>query len=343
MTFIDPCPRFNPWCINKPTALPAGASWDYNIKNPIDPSSPVLCKSNTPWPSPVATWTAGQSVTIQFLQNNAAHGGGHAQFSVSYDGGKTFAVVYEVLKYFFFNGPSSSNTPEVLKYTFTLPKDLPSSDTVVFAWSWVNANGNREFYMNCADVVIKGTGSTSYTGKKMVIANHDGYPTIPEFSNNYDTGLQYYDTGDTVTVSGSGSTSGGSYSSGTNSGDSSSMSTGDFSSVNTGDSPSVNNGNSPDANAGKGNPNPTIVNIVTTTAVPLALISDELPDDEDGSDASSDSASVDQPDPNLDSDVASTAPPSTLTSESDSGGGDSGCTHGAMNCASGSSGYELHL
>ncbi|KAJ2555139.1 hypothetical protein EV175_002353 [Coemansia sp. RSA 1933] len=178
---IDPCPRFGAKCINQPAKLPAGAQLDYNMINPI-PEDGILCKYSTPWPSPVATWTAGQPITVQFLDNNAAHGGGHAQFSVSYDGGKTFAVVYEVLKYMFFNGPSSSNTPEVLSYTFTLPKDLPSSNNVVFAWSWVNAIGNREFYMNCADVAITGSSSSSYTGKQMVIADHDGYPTIPEFA-----------------------------------------------------------------------------------------------------------------------------------------------------------------
>ncbi|KAJ1662958.1 hypothetical protein IW140_006180 [Coemansia sp. RSA 1813] len=204
MTMSDPCPRFSASCVTKPPALPAGASWDYNIKNPI-PSDGILCKSNTPWPSPVATWTAGQSITVHFLNNDAAHGGGHAQFSVSYDGGKTFAVVYEVLRYFFFNGPSDSNTPEVLDYTFTLPKELPNSESVVFAWSWVNAIGNREFYMNCADVAITGSSSSSYTGKQMVIADHNGYPTIPEFNGNYDTGINYYEDAPMVTVSPSGS------------------------------------------------------------------------------------------------------------------------------------------
>ncbi|KAJ2398386.1 hypothetical protein GGI23_003225 [Coemansia sp. RSA 2559] len=206
MTMIDPCPRFGAKCIHQPAKLPAGVQLDYSITSPI-PADGILCKSNTPWPSPVATWTAGQSVTVQFQPGGSPHGGGHAQFSVSYDGGKTFVVVYEVLKYMFFNGPSSSGTAEVLSYTFTLPKDLPSSDNVIFAWSWVNAVGNREFYMNCADIAIKGTGSTSYTGYKMVIANHKGYPTIPEFNGNYATGLQYYDTGEKVTVTGSGSTS----------------------------------------------------------------------------------------------------------------------------------------
>ncbi|KAJ2559424.1 hypothetical protein EV175_000339 [Coemansia sp. RSA 1933] len=205
MTMINPCPRFSPWCVNEPTTLPAGVQLDYNIKNPIDPTSSVLCKSNTPWPSPVATWTAGQSVTVQFYPDGAAHGGGHAQFSISYDNGKTFAVVYEVLRYMFFNGPSSSNTPEVLSYTFTLPADLPSSDSAVFAWSWVNAIGNREFYMNCADVAITGSSSSSYTGKQMVIADHDGYPTIPEFNGDYDTSLSYYEDAQMITISPSGS------------------------------------------------------------------------------------------------------------------------------------------
>ncbi|KAJ2403172.1 hypothetical protein GGI23_000147 [Coemansia sp. RSA 2559] len=204
MTMTDPCPRFSASCVTEPPALPAGASWDYNIKSPI-PEDGILCKSNTPWPSPVATWTAGQPITVQFLNNGAAHGGGHAQFSVSYDGGKTFAVVYEVLRYMFFNGPSDSNTPQVLSYTFTLPAELPNSDSVVFAWSWVNAIGNREFYMNCADVKITGSSSSSYTGKQMVIADHAGYPTIPEFNGNYDTGINYYEDAAMVTVSPRGS------------------------------------------------------------------------------------------------------------------------------------------
>ncbi|KAJ1664654.1 hypothetical protein IW140_005626 [Coemansia sp. RSA 1813] len=206
MTMTDPCPRFSPSCVTEPPALPAGASWDYDIKSPI-PSDGILCKSNTPWPAPVATWTAGQPVTVHFLNNGAAHGGGHAQFSVSYDGGKTFAVVYEVLRYFFFNGPTDSNTPEVLDYTFTLPKELPNSDSAIFAWSWVNAIGNREFYMNCADVAITGSSSSSYTGKQMVIADHDGYPTIPEFAGNYDTGINYYEDSPMITVSADGSSS----------------------------------------------------------------------------------------------------------------------------------------
>ncbi|KAJ2862314.1 hypothetical protein GGI22_002230 [Coemansia erecta] len=291
MTFIDPCPRFSPWCTHEPTTFPAGIQPDYSIKNPI-PADGILCKSNTPWSSPVATWTAGQSVTIPFYPNGAAHGGGHAQFSVSYDGGKTFAVVYEVLKHMFFNGPSSSNTPEVLSYTFTLPKELPNSDSVIFAWSWVNAIGNREFYMNCADIKVTGSSSSSYTGKQMVIANHNGYPTIPEFGGDYTTGLSYYENSANVTVTGS------------------SAYTSDY-------------------NAPKVNTDPTLINVVTTTALPIAMLNIVQTGDTD-SDYDSGSESYLEVDPD---------------SESDSGNSNNdvgvGCTHGAMNCASDSPGYEV--
>ncbi|KAJ2617002.1 hypothetical protein EV177_000765 [Coemansia sp. RSA 1804] len=143
-------------------------------------------------------------------------------------------------------------------------EDLPSSDSAVFSWSWVNASGNREFYQNCADVVIKGTGSTSYTGKKMVIANINGYPTIPEMADDYNIGVDLYNSAEDITVTGSGSTS----SSGGN-------------------------------NAPKDNPD----NIPSSTAA--------------------------APTP--------TQTPAASTSNNNSGG----CTHGAMNCASGSSGYEV--
>ncbi|KAJ2876588.1 hypothetical protein FB639_003889, partial [Coemansia asiatica] len=148
------------------------------------------------------------AVTVKFQADGAAHGGGHCQFSLSYDGGKTFVVVHEELKYCFFGQASDSNSASILSYTFNLPSNLPSSDKAVFAWTWVNAIGNREFYMNCADVAIKGT-STSFTGKRMTIANHDGYPTIPEFNGNYDTGLEYYNNVAQITVTGSGSSSSG--------------------------------------------------------------------------------------------------------------------------------------
>ncbi|KAJ1862035.1 hypothetical protein LPJ73_000873 [Coemansia sp. RSA 2703] len=169
-------------------------------------SDQPLCKYTVPFPTPSAQWTAGQSVTVQFQNDGAAHGGGHCQFSMSYDSGNTFVMVHEELKYCFFGHDSTSNTAEILSYTFNLPEDLPSSDTAVFAWTWIDAiSGGPEFYMNCADVAISGT-STSYTGKEIVIANYKDYPTI-YMQGNHEYGLEYYQNSKTITVTGNGKTS----------------------------------------------------------------------------------------------------------------------------------------
>ncbi|KAJ2842031.1 hypothetical protein J3B02_005701, partial [Coemansia erecta] len=186
-SIISPCPRYSPVGENCP-ALPAGQSLDTGenaINGPISSvtlgSHMPLCRHTTPYASPSATWTAGQSVTVKFNPSAAIHSGGNCEFSISYDGGKTFAVIHQELRYCFLGSKPASltNTATVSSYTFNLPADLPSSDKAVFAWTWVNASGNREFYMNCADVAIKGGSSSSYTGKEMTIANYPGYPTIP--------------------------------------------------------------------------------------------------------------------------------------------------------------------
>ncbi|KAJ2723527.1 hypothetical protein GGI07_002565 [Coemansia sp. Benny D115] len=216
VSIINPCPRYSPVGENCP-ALPAGESMDTGEKAINAPISSVtlggtampLCRHTTPYATPSATWTAGQSVTIKFNPSAAIHSGGNCEFSISYDNGKTFAVIHQELRYCFLSSKPSglTNTASVLSYTFNLPADLPSSDKAVFAWSWVNASGNREFYMNCADVAIKGGSSSSYTGKEMTIANYPGYPTIPEFNGNYETGMEHYTNAKNITVSPSGGAS----------------------------------------------------------------------------------------------------------------------------------------
>ncbi|KAJ2664653.1 hypothetical protein IW148_001973 [Coemansia sp. RSA 1199] len=207
MAMIKPCSYYTPG--NDCPDPPAGQSVDYSLSSPLARDAP-FCKYTVPYDKPVETWTAGQIVDIEFTKNGGAgHGGGHCQFSISYDG-KNFAVVHEVLRHCFYNGPSTSNTPDVRSYSFALPKDLPNSDNAIFAWTWVNKQGEREFYCGTSNVAITGSSSSSYTGKEMTIANHDGYETIPEFGDDYDTGLDLYEKAKNITVSPSGSTGSGS-------------------------------------------------------------------------------------------------------------------------------------
>ncbi|KAJ2708923.1 hypothetical protein H4R19_004504 [Coemansia spiralis] len=209
VSIISPCPRFSPLGENCP-AIPAGEvadTGDHAINGPISSvqlgKTMPLCRHTTPFATPAARWTAGQAVSIKFNPSAAIHSGGHCEFSMSYDGGNTFAVIHKELQYCFLGAKPSSltNTASILEYTINLPRDLPSSDKAVFAWTWVNASGNREFYMNCVDVAITGGTSQSYTGSKMVIANYPGYPTIPEFNGDYNTGMEHYTGAPNVTVS----------------------------------------------------------------------------------------------------------------------------------------------
>ncbi|KAJ1723235.1 hypothetical protein LPJ53_002400 [Coemansia erecta] len=256
MAIISPCPRYSPQGIDCP-ALPSGQSLDYSMTSPLGETEP-LCKHTVPFPTPCAKWTAGQQVTVQFAQGGAPHGGGHCQYSLSYDGGKTFVVVYEVLEHCF--GADNSQRD----FTFTLPSGLPSSDNAVFAWTWVNAVGNREFYMNCADVSISGT-SNSYTGKQMVIANHAGYPTIPEFDGNYATGLDLYQNATSITVTGSGSTSG---SSGNNSDSGSGNASSSYVSSDSGSGSSSSSYVSSDSGSGSGSTSSSYISSQAATDSP---------------------------------------------------------------------------
>lgn len=64
--------------------------------------------------------------------------------------------------------------PLTSKYDFTLPADVANGKALL-AWSWFNLIGNREMYMNCADVEISGgsgdAGSFGSAYPDMFVAN----------------------------------------------------------------------------------------------------------------------------------------------------------------------------
>ncbi|RKP12146.1 hypothetical protein BJ684DRAFT_11926, partial [Piptocephalis cylindrospora] len=161
MALAEPPPRRSP---HNPHPV-GGIDWD--MTTPLQGSSQFPCKRAPAGPN-VRTYKAGTSI-VTTLDGSARHNGGHCQFSLSYDQGKTFVVLRTIMKDCLKSDSS---------YSVDLPKDIPGGD-VIFAWSWVNAMGNREYYMNCADVHIDGSGS-EVTGPALLVANLDGYPTIGE-------------------------------------------------------------------------------------------------------------------------------------------------------------------
>jgi hypothetical protein len=108
------------------------------------------------------------------LAGSATHGGGSCQLSLSYDNGATFYVIQSM----------EGGCPLTTTYDFTIPGDVADGNAL-FAWSWFNLIGNREMYMNCADVTLSGgAGSTSSFAAaypKMFVANvNNGCTTIEQ-------------------------------------------------------------------------------------------------------------------------------------------------------------------
>lgn len=187
-----PAPRFSQYGIWDYTQI------DYDVSSPLNVKGNRLCQGK-PAMQPTATVTAGETIQVPIV-GYAPHKGGHCQFALSYDQERTWVVIADHLR----------TCPLGGTYPVTIPATAPASDKVVFAWTWVNAEGNREYYMNCADIVIKQPNpqyaKDGYvTGKKLLIVNQPGYPTIPEFLGNENMGLELFNARPTITVRLSGS------------------------------------------------------------------------------------------------------------------------------------------
>lgn len=170
---------------------------DYSMTSPLlDNGSNFPCK-RYPAGRNVAVVKAGSVLNVQ-MAGTVFHLGGHCQWSISYDGGKTFLALKTVLNNCF--------TGTGLSIPVPFPRGLPRCEHCVFAWTWVNAVGNRELYMNCADIGVSSTSSGPFTGPSMVVANLPGFPRIPEFrpGSGQDAGTALYRNAKKVTVRASG-------------------------------------------------------------------------------------------------------------------------------------------
>lgn len=118
---------------------------DYSMTSPLDPNgSNFPCKgyhNDRPIRTTV-TYAAGSTYNMTFA-GSATHHGGSCQISLSYDNGATFRVIKSMI----------GGCPVVSSYDFTIPSYV-SSGNALLGWTWQNNEGNREFYMNCAEVSI---------------------------------------------------------------------------------------------------------------------------------------------------------------------------------------------
>ena len=134
---------------------PHSTTIDYGMTSPLSadgsnyPCKGYLSDLGTAAGAPVASWTAGETHNFTIV-GGANHNGGSCQAALSVDGGKTFHVIHSYVGGCPVPGKS---------YDFKVPAGTPDTEQAVFAWTWQNLVGNREFYMNCGVVSIKGGGS----------------------------------------------------------------------------------------------------------------------------------------------------------------------------------------
>ncbi|RAL15576.1 uncharacterized protein BO97DRAFT_216441 [Aspergillus homomorphus CBS 101889] len=156
----------NPFPIRSPLNPDASGNKDYSYTNPLSSDGhdfPCKGYANDPFQS-VANYSPGGSYSLE-LQGSATHGGGSCQISLSYDQGKSFKVIHSML----------GGCPLVSKYQFSIPSDAPGGQALL-AWSWFNKIGNREMYMNCAQVTIGGS-------KKRDVAQQQIAGSVASFSS----------------------------------------------------------------------------------------------------------------------------------------------------------------
>ncbi|PLB44493.1 hypothetical protein P170DRAFT_459036 [Aspergillus steynii IBT 23096] len=157
----------NPYPIRSPLNKDGSGQKDYSYTNPLSTDgSDYPCKgyANDPFTS-VATYSPGSSYNLE-LEGSAVHGGGSCQIALSYDTGSTWKVIHSML----------GGCPITKSYQFTIPSDAQNGEALL-AWSWFNKVGNREMYMNCAQVTIGGGANREMTTD---LVRRDSFSSLPE-------------------------------------------------------------------------------------------------------------------------------------------------------------------
>ncbi|KAK4547921.1 hypothetical protein LTR36_010640 [Oleoguttula mirabilis] len=141
---------------------------DYSMTSPLEADgSNFPCKGyqNDRPIQTTATYAAGSTYNMS-LAGSATHGGGSCQLSLSYDNGATFRVIKSMI----------GGCPLTSTYDFTIPSYAPTGNALL-AWTWQNYEGNREFYMNCAEVSIM-SGGMPRRRKRQAYNSFDSLPHI---------------------------------------------------------------------------------------------------------------------------------------------------------------------
>ena len=150
---------------------------------PIEASgSNFPCKSTSNANGPITEMAIGAPQQLE-LMGSAVHGGGSCQISLTKDNPATKQSKWMVIHSIEGGCPARSQpgnfkenetakNPD--KYDYKIPEGI-APGTYTLAWTWFNLVGNREMYMNCANVKVTGGSSKRDT-------YHNETYAVPELS-----------------------------------------------------------------------------------------------------------------------------------------------------------------
>lgn len=115
------------------------------------------------------------------FQGSATHGGGSCQISLTEDMKPTRTSTWKVIKSIEGGCPANvdGNLSEndSTSFNFTIPEGIKNGKYTL-AWTWFNRIGNREMYMNCAPINVKGGPSKRDSGVETVEKRSANYPPM---------------------------------------------------------------------------------------------------------------------------------------------------------------------
>lgn len=146
-----------PLPIRSPLNKDSKGKKDYSYTNPLSTSGEDFpCKGYAEDPfHATANYTQGETYEMT-MAGSATHKGGSCQISLSYDKGDNFHVIHSII----------GGCPIDKAYNFKIPSDAPDGEALI-AWTWFNKVGNREMYMNCAQVNVGGGGGNGEQNREL--------------------------------------------------------------------------------------------------------------------------------------------------------------------------------
>ncbi|OJJ37718.1 hypothetical protein ASPWEDRAFT_50808 [Aspergillus wentii DTO 134E9] len=156
-----------PYPLRSPLNKDADGQKDYSYTNPLSTDgSDYPCKGYADDDfNATAHYELGGEYDLE-LSGSAVHGGGSCQIGLSYDKGETIRVIHSML----------GGCPIDKKYKFKIPENAKEGNALL-SWTWFNKVGNREMYMNCAQVTI---GGGSNKGSANSLSRRDSFESLPE-------------------------------------------------------------------------------------------------------------------------------------------------------------------